>query len=63
MQREYAYAMKKAVVNYVLTSRIERERLSLTVLEPLLGLTTPLQARAPACIPLVRARPMPLQPM
>ena len=35
--------MKKAIVDYVVSSPVERQRLNLQLLEPLLSIPTPLQ--------------------
>ncbi|KAJ9530634.1 hypothetical protein QJQ45_014736, partial [Haematococcus lacustris] len=43
MAGEYVYAMKKAMVEYIIKSPVERTRLNLQPLEPLLELASPLQ--------------------
>lgn len=44
MHSEYVTAMKKSVVDYVISSPVERRRLNLTELDPLLEIPTPLKA-------------------
>ncbi|MEW5299252.1 MAG: hypothetical protein WDW36_002285 [Sanguina aurantia] len=43
MCHEYVYSMKKAMIDYVITSSVERARLNLGPLEQLLALPTPTQ--------------------
>lgn len=43
MCHEYVYSMKKAMIDYVITSSVERARLNLGPLEQLLVLPTPTQ--------------------
>jgi len=50
MASEYVYSMKKAIVDYVILSRIERERLNLERLEPLLAIPPPVEQNRRAVV-------------
>lgn len=45
IHREYVAAMKRTMVSYVISSPVERHRLNMEALEPVLAIPTPTQVR------------------